>query len=168
LLDKLRERMVTFLSAHRVGVLSTSGRYGAWAMPVHYRNHELEVECLLPRWADVTFCLDQDPHVLLVVLATFSPASAGGKSKEGALRWLLCTGTAQRLASPDWEGWLPAVEISQPVTEHAPHDTLYATRNTQYASHIIRDLYLVVHITPKRIDLMDENQGWGARETLDL
>ena len=28
--------------------------------------------------------------------------------------------------------------------------------------------YVAVHITPERIDLMDESLGWGARETLDL
>ena len=30
------------------------------------------------------------------------------------------------------------------------------------------ELYLVVRVTPRRIDLLDENRGWGARETLDL
>ncbi len=28
--------------------------------------------------------------------------------------------------------------------------------------------YVNVHIVPKRIDLIDESRGWGARETLDL
>jgi hypothetical protein len=28
--------------------------------------------------------------------------------------------------------------------------------------------YVMVHITPQRIDLFDEGRGWGARETLDL
>ncbi len=28
--------------------------------------------------------------------------------------------------------------------------------------------YTAVHIMPERIDLMDESQGWGARETLDI
>jgi len=28
--------------------------------------------------------------------------------------------------------------------------------------------YVNLHITPKRIDLIDESRGWGARETLDL
>jgi len=30
------------------------------------------------------------------------------------------------------------------------------------------DLYLVVRVTPERIDLFDERWGWGARETLKL
>jgi len=28
--------------------------------------------------------------------------------------------------------------------------------------------YVNIHITPKRIDLIDESCGWGARETLDI
>jgi hypothetical protein len=28
--------------------------------------------------------------------------------------------------------------------------------------------YVHIHIKPKRIDLIDESAGWGARETLDL
>jgi len=30
------------------------------------------------------------------------------------------------------------------------------------------ELYLVIHVTPQRIDLFDESRGWGARETLEL
>jgi hypothetical protein len=30
------------------------------------------------------------------------------------------------------------------------------------------DRYVVLQIAPERIDLLDESQGWGARETLDL
>ncbi len=30
------------------------------------------------------------------------------------------------------------------------------------------DRYIAVHITPERVDLMDESRGWGARETLDM
>ena len=30
------------------------------------------------------------------------------------------------------------------------------------------DRYVTVNLTPKRVDLIDESHGWGARETLDL
>lgn len=30
------------------------------------------------------------------------------------------------------------------------------------------DQFVEVHITPQRIDLIDESRGWGVRETLDL
>ena len=28
--------------------------------------------------------------------------------------------------------------------------------------------YVAVHITPERLDLIDESRSWGARETLDI
>ncbi len=30
------------------------------------------------------------------------------------------------------------------------------------------DRYIAVHLTPERVDLMDESRDWGARETLDV
>ncbi len=30
------------------------------------------------------------------------------------------------------------------------------------------DRYVAVHITPARVDLVDESRGWGERETLDI
>ncbi len=30
------------------------------------------------------------------------------------------------------------------------------------------DRYVAVHVTPERLDLIDERRGWGARETLEL
>jgi len=30
------------------------------------------------------------------------------------------------------------------------------------------DRYATIHIVPERIDLIDEERGWGSRETLDL
>jgi hypothetical protein len=29
------------------------------------------------------------------------------------------------------------------------------------------ELYLVVRVAPRRIDLIDEDQGWGMQETLE-
>lgn len=28
--------------------------------------------------------------------------------------------------------------------------------------------YVAIHLTPERVDLIDENRGWGARETLEV
>ena len=136
MLDELRERMTAYLAQHRVCVLSTAGAEDAWATPVRYRNHGLEVDCLLPRWADVAYHLEQDGRVALVVQDT----GAQG------LRWLRCLGAARPVEQPDW-GLLPA---ETPTT--IPPD----------------DLYLVIRVTPERIDLLDESRGWGARETLEL
>lgn len=113
-------------------------------MPVRYRNHGLEVDCLVPRWADVAYYLEQDPRVFLVILdiQANGPSPVSGQ----ALRWLEYRGTAQVVSSPDWAGLLP--EGTSTVRPD--------------------DLYLVIHVTPERIDLHDESRGWGARETLEL
>ncbi len=136
MLDKLRDRMTAYLSEHRVCVLSTAGPEGARAMPVYYRSAGLEIDCLLPRWADVAYHLEQDPRVALVVQDDSVPP----------LRWLRCLGTAQPVAQPDWDALLPE-------GTHTPTPD---------------ELYLVVRVTPRRIDLLDESRGWGARETLEM
>lgn len=136
MLDKLRDRIASYLDQHQVCVLSTCGPQGAQAMPVRYRHRGLELECLLPRWADVAYDLEQDPRVMLVVQ---DPSTPG-------LRWLQCMGTAQPVEQPNWIALLP-----EGTSTAAPDD-----------------LYLVVWVTPWRIDLMDESRGWGVQETLEL
>jgi hypothetical protein len=145
LLNKLRERITTFLSQYQAALLSTSGTQGAWAMPVRYCHDGLHVDCLIPRWADIAFHLEQDPRVLLLIPDREIPAS----------RWLQIAGTAEvgssKLEVRSWK-----LEANQ---SHFPLPT----------SHFeLADLFLVVRITPHRIDLIDETWGWGARETLDL
>ncbi len=105
-------------------------------MPVYYRSVGLEIACLLPRWADVAYHLEQDPRVALVVQDDSVPP----------LRWLRCLGTAQPVEQPDWDTLLPA------------------------GTHTLTpdELYLVVRVTPRRVDLLDETRGWGARETLEM
>lgn len=135
MLDELRERMRAYLGGHCVAVVSTAGSAGAWAMPARYRASGLEVDLLLPRWADVAFHLERDPHVLLVVQC----------GNGNGLRWLEYHGIARSSAEPDWTGLVP---VDTPLAR-APW------------------LYHLVHVAPTRIDLIDEGQGWGARETLD-
>jgi hypothetical protein len=106
-------------------------------MPVHYRSLGLEIDCLLPRWADAVYHLEQEPSVMLVIQDAGTPA----------LRWLQCWGSVQSVAHPDWQELLP----EGASTAVAPED-----------------LYLVVRMKPERIDLVDEGQGWGVRETLNL
>jgi hypothetical protein len=111
-------------------------------MPVWYRSlfgasggRNLEVDCLIPRWADVAHHLTEVVEVLLIVQA--SPGAG--------LRWLQILGTAQPVETPDWIHLLP-----------------------RWASKIQPDsLYQVVRVSPKRIDLIDEDLGWGVRETLE-
>ena len=143
MLDKLRDRMAAYLAQHQVCVISAAGPDGARAMPARYRSRGLEVDCLLPRWADVAYYLEQDSRVALVVQDT-GICGEQGRTTPGS-RWLRCLGTARVVAQPDWDALLPE-------GAHTPAPD---------------ELYLVVRITPTRLDLMDETRGWGARETLE-
>lgn len=111
-------------------------------MPVWYRplsgpaSNRLDVECLVPRWADIAHDLSQESRVVLIVQA----------SSGAGLRWVQIQGTAQPVEVPDWTRLLPRwVSTMQPEA-----------------------LYNVVRVTPHRIDLVDENLGWGVQETLEL
>jgi hypothetical protein len=67
-----------------------------------------------------------------------APSGAG-------LRWAQIRGTASPVEAPDWARLLPRwVSRMQPA-----------------------DLYLVVRVAPRRIDLIDEDVGWGVQETLE-
>lgn len=111
-------------------------------MPVRYRpasglssGRRLELDCLVPRWADVAHDLSRNARVLLIVQA---PSGAG-------LRWAQIRGTATPVEAPNWARLLP-----------------------RWMSKLERDeLYLVVRVTASRIDLIDEELGWGMQETLE-
>mgnify|MGYP000489325127 CR=1 FL=1 len=60
MLDELRDHMAAYLAHHRVCILSTGDVRGVWAMPVQYRSRGLEAECLVPRWTDVAYRLEQE------------------------------------------------------------------------------------------------------------
>lgn len=139
MLNILRERMRTYLSRNSVGVLSVSGTEGVSAMPVRYRTENLELDCLVPRWADIAYNVELHPGVLIVVLSVLL-------SPEDSLCWLQYKGNARPVANPDWEGLLPK----------GASETL------------ARDMYQVLRVVPERIDLLDESRGWGARETLEI
>ena len=111
-------------------------------MPVWYRldsgssrNHNLEVDCLVPHWADIAHQLTRSSRVVLIIQA--SPGAG--------LRWLQIQGEARPVEAPNWPGLLP-----------------------HWISSVHPDgLYLVVRVTPSRIDLIDEDLGWGVQETLE-
>jgi hypothetical protein len=121
-LDELRGRIIAYLSQNQICVISTSGSQGAWLVTAQYQNRGLELDCRVPRWSDAVYYLEQDPHVLVIVLDAQSDST----------RWLQYSGVA-RIDSSAGD-----------------------------------DRYAVVHITPERVDLVDESHNWGARETLDL
>lgn len=62
------------------------------------------------------------------------------------LEWLFVRGPAEVVAEPDWDGLLvPGTERFGPS-----------------------ELYQLIRIRPRRIELIDERRGWGFRETIDL
>ena len=71
-----RERLASFLVHQRSGVISAFAAQGIWSMPVRYRpasgslgGRGLELDCLVPRWADVAHRLSETAEVLLIVQA---------------------------------------------------------------------------------------------------
>ncbi len=133
MLDELRDRITAFIAQHQICVIGTKGAAGAWVVPAWHYNHGLEIVCLLPRWSDALYFLEQDPRVMVIIPDTQSKA----------LRWLQYSGSAQ-VIQPQ--------EIEHTCPPNMPVD----------------DRYAAVRITAERIDLIDENRGWGRRETLDL
>ena len=122
-----------------MGVLTISGTEGTWAMPVRYRVVNLELYCLVPRWADIAYHVELHPGVLMVIISVFL-------SPKDPLRWLQYKGNARPVAVQEWSGLLP-----------------------QGASEALaKDVYLVLRVLPGRIDLFDESRGWGVRETLEI
>ncbi len=144
MLDELRDRIVAYLLRHPVGVLVAAGAPGISALPVRCHSHDLQVDCLVPRWADVAYRLEQDRRVALIISdPPLSPLLGGTR---GGLCWLQYQGIAHAVAAPNWTELLPV------WTSAAPPE----------------NLYVVIRVTPQRIDLFDESNGWGARETLEV
>lgn len=62
------------------------------------------------------------------------------------LRWFLVRGEGTVVPDPDWDGLRP-----------------------QFADRVsLDDLYHLVRLKPARMELVDEQRGWGFRETVDL
>jgi hypothetical protein len=143
MLDALRDRITAYLAAHGVCVLSTQGAASASAVLARYHlaqdtaaKQALEVDCLLPRWADATYHLELNPQVLLII----------PDIRADGLRWLQVRGRVRPIPAMDWAEWL-----SEGTLDVRPEER-----------------YLALRVTPQRIDLVDESQGWGINETLDL
>jgi hypothetical protein len=67
-------------------------------------------------------------------------------NSEANLSWVFLRGTAGIIKNQDWEGLVP------------PERSLVDPG----------DLYQLLRIYPKRMELFDEQQGWGYRETADF
>lgn len=126
--DELRDRIVDCLTAHDTAVLCAVGSDEPGGAVVRYWNQGLTIGCLLPRWIDIAFYIEERPQVLLLI----------GLS-EG--HWLHYQGFAQIVTDPECallRGTLPlAYTDSQIVVQITPRriDLLrdassWATRET--------------------------------------
>lgn len=68
------------------------------------------------------------------------------KNSETDLSWVFVRGTGRIIANQDWEALVPS--------EHGLVGP--------------EDLYHLLRIEPKRMELFDEQRGWGFRETADF
>ena len=85
MLERLRQRLRADLSKHATCILSVTGKGGVWAMPVQYSCNDLEVVCLLPRWADLVYLLEQEQEAVLLFQNSQIPP----------LRWVQMRGVAR-------------------------------------------------------------------------
>lgn len=140
--DEQRKRIGAFLTNQRTCIISSSASQGVWAIPVLYRT--IPESSGNPEYR--VDCLvprwsDVAHHLTQdprVVLIVQASSSAG-------LSWLQIQGTTLLVEAPDWFRLLPRwLTTVQPGT-----------------------LYLVVRVTPNRIDLVNEDLGWGVQDTLE-
>jgi hypothetical protein len=68
------------------------------------------------------------------------------KNSESNLRWIFLRGAGSVIKNHDWEGLVPS---ERSLVEPG-------------------DLYQLLRIYPKRMELFDEERGWGFRETVDF
>ncbi len=113
MLDELCDRLVAYLARNQVCViagLNTGRQAGAWAITARYDSSGLELDCLIPRWADVAYHVQQNPHVLLLVLDQTSPGMC----------WLEYRGIAEALPCKKWIakglGGMPASDLADRFT----------------------------------------------------
>jgi hypothetical protein len=198
--EALRERVARFLADHSSGVLSAvpapgasrqlhagalgedgpgDGEWhgeGSWALPVRYWSRgdgRMEVDCLVPRWADAAYYLQRSPRALLVV-ADGEDTVAGGRTT--GLRWLQCAGTVSTVDDPVWAELLPPGPLGPVQSAKGKVQSEWGcgfdvgSRLGPPARQRYRpdDLYLVLRLVPDRVDLVNEVLGWGYRENLDL
>jgi len=98
-LEQITERLTqSKLCVLGVSVNDERRSSGITAAPVHFRNFGLELHCLVPRWADAAYYLEQNPRALLIFQCQATPQ----------LGWLQYRGDARIIANPDWSALLPA------------------------------------------------------------
>jgi nitroimidazol reductase NimA-like FMN-containing flavoprotein (pyridoxamine 5'-phosphate oxidase superfamily) len=140
--DERREQIASFLAHQRTGVISTANSLGVWAMPVWYR---LDPGPSSSRSLEVDCLVPHWSDIAHQLTQNSRVVLIVQASSEVGLRWLQIQGTTRPVEAPDWSRLLPRwVSAMQPDA-----------------------LYLVVRLKPNRIDLVDEDLGWGVQETLE-
>lgn len=94
MLDHLCVRIKEFLTEGHLGVLSAASPKGVLSLPVRYRVSGLELDCLVPRWSDLAFLIEEDPDVTLLLVA----------STPDGLNWLHYRGRATLIDPIPWTG----------------------------------------------------------------
>jgi hypothetical protein len=140
--EERKERIASYLAHQRTCIISTATAQGMWAMPVWYRTASGPSSSRALELDCLVPRWSDVAHCLTqdsrVVLIVQASSGVG-------LRWLQIRGTARPVEAPDWAGLLPRwISTTQPDA-----------------------LYLAVRVTPGRIDLVDEELGWGTQETLE-
>ena len=140
--DERWDRIASFLAHQRTGVISTTSSPGVWAIPVWYR---LDPGPSSRRGLELNCLVPHWTDIAHQLTRSSSVVLIIQASSGAGLRWLQIQGMARPVEAPDWSGLLP-----------------------HWISTVHPDgLYLVVRVTPSRIDLIDEDLGWGVQETLE-
>jgi hypothetical protein len=140
--DEGTQRITAFLAHQRTGILSISASQSVWAIPVWFRLYsELPGSGSLEVDCLVPRWSDVAHYLTQESRVLFVVQASSGVG----LRWLQIQGTARPSLTPEWAKLLP-----------------------RWVSNVQPDrLYLVVRVRPSRIDLVDEELGWGVQATLE-
>lgn len=146
--DNQSKGIISFLAHQRTGVLccaslgTSADSADIWAMPVWYR---FDSRPSGSRILEVHCVVPRWTDIAHQLNQETRAELIVQASSSGGLRWLQIQGTARPVEAPDWAGLLP-----RRITTLQPDA-----------------LYLVVRVTPNRIDLFDEDLGWGIQSTLE-
>ncbi len=138
MLDVLRDRIASFLAQHNVGIISVASPGAVHSVVTRYVSDGLGVVCSLPRWSEVAYYVRTYPRVSFVVPDTIT--------KPEILLWFQAEGLAH-IVPPPRHITLPG--LPSDISE-------------------LEELFTFVRIVFYRLDLWDEAQGWGARDTLEM
>jgi hypothetical protein len=143
-MDRERKRIASFLAHQRTGVLccDSNNSLRTWAMPVWYRP---AIDPPSKQKLGVDCLVPRWADFIHYLTQKCRVLFIVQGSSIAGLRWLTIHGTTWPVETPDWARLLP-----------------------RWFSTLQPDaLFLMVRVIPQRIDLVDEDSGWGLQETLE-